>query len=86
MLVSLISSIIHKLESEKSPKTSSTDWIPEVNGEGHGECLVAAPVLGACSAVLGTVAATPCSGLAGGGHWKLGENTLFSSLYLQLPH
>lgn len=33
MLVSNISSIIHKLESEKSPKTSSTEWIPEVNGE-----------------------------------------------------
>lgn len=74
MLVSNISSIIHKLESEKSPKTSSTEWIPEVNGERNGECLVGAPVLGTCSAVLGTVAAAPCSGLVGGGHWKLGEN------------
>ena len=86
MLVSNISSIIHKLESEKSPKTSSTEWIPEVNGERNGECLVGAPVLGTCSAVLGIVAAAPCSGLVGGGHWKLGENPPLSSLYLQLPH
>lgn len=84
MLVSIISSIIHKLESEQSPRTSSTEWIPEVNGEGHGECCWC-PCAGS---LLSSAGDCRCCSLQWPG-WKrtlkAGRKHPFFSLYLQLP-